>query len=432
MLFRSLGYLSLDRRTDTLSGGEAQRLKMVRHLGSSLSNITYAFDEPTAGLHPSDAYRIGELLLDLRDRHNTVLVVEHSRQMLELADYVIELGPLAGSQGGEIVYQGGLEGLKAAGTLTASAMGEKPVPNPAPRPWTEGYAIEHANLHNLKDVSVTIPKGVLTAVTDVAGSGKSSLICGEFAARYPEAVVIDQKAIGVSSRSTPATYTGVMDEIRKLFAKENNVGVQWFSFNSKGACPVCKGKGEITPEVAFADPVTIRCEECGGRRYNLTALGYTFQGKNIEEVMSLTIDQALEWFTQPKITAPLSALQEVGLGYMTLGQPTSTLSGGEIQRLKLASELQTSGNIYVLDEPTTGLHGRDVVRLLELLRRLVNQGNTVVVVEHRPELIAAADWVIDMGPGGGNRGGEVLFAGTPEDLCRCQASETGKYLSLKF
>ena len=345
---------------------------------------------------------------------------------------MIELGPLAGSQGGEIVYQGGLEGLKAAGTLTASAMGEKPVPNPAPRPWTEGYAIEHANLHNLKDVSVTIPKGVLTAVTDVAGSGKSSLICGEFAARYPEAVVIDQKAIGVSSRSTPATYTGVMDEIRKLFAKENNVGVQWFSFNSKGACPVCKGKGEITPEVAFADPVTIRCEECGGRRYNLTALGYTFQGKNIEEVMSLTIDQALEWFTQPKITAPLSALQEVGLGYMTLGQPTSTLSGGEIQRLKLASELQTSGNIYVLDEPTTGLHGRDVVRLLELLRRLVNQGNTVVVVEHRPELIAAADWVIDMGPGGGNRGGEVLFAGTPEDLCRCQASETGKYLSLKF
>ena len=423
-----LGYLSLDRRTDTLSGGEAQRLKMVRHLGSSLSNITYILDEPTAGLHPSDAHRIGELLLDLRDRHNTVLVVEHSRQMLELADHVIELGPLAGSRGGEIVYQGDLEGLKAAGTLTASAMREKPVPNPAPRPWTEGYTIERASLHNLKDVSVTVPKGVLTAVTGVAGSGKSSLICGEFVARHPEAVVIDQKPIGVSSRSTPATYTGVMDEIRKLFAKENGVGVQWFSFNSKGACPVCKGKGEITPEVAFADPVTIRCEECGGRRYNPTALGYTFQGKNIEEVMSLTIDQALEWFTQPKIRGPLSALQEVGLGYMTLGQPTSTLSGGETQRLKLASELRTSGNVYVLDEPTAGLHSRDVARLLELLRRLVDQGNTVVVVEHRPELIAAADWVIDMGPGGGNRGGEVLFTGPPEALAACDWSETGRYL----
>lgn len=423
-----LGYLSLSRRTDTLSGGEAQRLKMVRHLGSSLSNITYIFDEPTAGLHPSDAHRIGELLLDLRDRHNTVLVVEHSRQMLELADHVIELGPLAGSQGGEIVYQGTLEGLKTAGTLTASAMREKPVPNPAPKPWTEGYAIEHARLHNLKDISVSIPKGVLTAVTGVAGSGKSSLICGEFVTRRPEAVVIDQKPIGVSSRSTPATYTGVMDEIRRLFAKENGVGVQWFSFNSKGACPVCKGKGEITPDVAFADPVAIRCEECGGRRYNPTALGYTFRGKNIEQVMSLTIDQALDWFTEPKIWRPLSALQEVGLGYMTLGQPTSTLSGGETQRLKLASELQKSGNIYVLDEPTTGLHSRDVERLLELLRRLVNQGNTVVVVEHRPELIAAADWVIDMGPGGGNRGGEVLFAGTPEDLCRCPLSETGRFL----
>lgn len=423
-----LGYLSLDRRTDTLSGGEAQRLKMVRHLGSSLSNITYIFDEPTAGLHPSDAHRIGELLLDLRDRHNTVLVVEHSRQMLELADHVIELGPLAGSRGGEIVYQGNLEGLRNAGTLTASAMREKPVPNPTPKLWTEGYAIERARLHNLKDVSVTIPKGVLTAVTGVAGSGKSSLICGEFVARHPEAVVIDQKPIGVSSRSTPATYTGVMEEIRRLFAKENGVGVQWFSFNSKGACPVCKGKGEITPDVAFADPVAIRCEECGGRRYNPTALGYTYQGKNIEQVMSLTIDQALEWFTEPKIRRPLSELKEVGLGYMTLGQPTSTLSGGETQRLKLASELQTSGNIFILDEPTTGLHSRDVERLLALLRRLVNQGNTVVVVEHRPELIAAADWVIDMGPGGGNRGGEVLFVGTPENLCRCPLSETGRFL----
>jgi len=423
-----LGYLSLGRRTDTLSGGEAQRLKMVRHLGSSLSNITYIFDEPTAGLHPSDARKIGELLLALRDRHNTVLVVEHSRQMLELADYIIELGPLAGSQGGEIVYQGDLDGLRTKETLTARALKQPVRPNLAPLPWTEGYPIEHATLHNLKDISVTIPKGILTAVTGVAGSGKSTLLCQEFVSRYPEAVVIDQRPIGTSSRSTPATYTGVMDEIRKLFAKANNVGVQWFSFNSKGACPVCKGKGEITPDVAFADPVAILCEECGGRRFNPTALSYTYQGKNIEQILSMTIDQALDFFPQEKIAEPLRTLQEVGLGYMTLGQPTSTLSGGETQRLKLASELNKSGNIYVLDEPSCGLHSRDVERLLALLRRLVEQGNTVAVVEHRPELIAAADWVIDLGPEGGNQGGEVIFSGTPEALMKCTFSRTGRYL----
>ena len=423
-----LGYLSLSRRTDTLSGGEAQRLKMVRHLGSSLSNITYIFDEPTAGLHPADAQRIGSLLLALRDAHNTVLVVEHSRQMIELADHIIELGPLAGSHGGELVYQGSLDGLCRSGTLTAQSLREKITVNPAPLPWNEGFAIEHATLHNLKDVSVTVPKGVLTAVTGVAGSGKSSLICSEFVSRHPEAIVIDQKAIGTSSRSNPATYTGVMDEIRKLFAKENRVSVQWFSFNSKGACPVCKGKGEITPEVAFADPVTIRCEECGGSRYNPTALSYPYHGKNIEEVMRLTVSQALEFFTQPKICGPLKALEEVGLGYITLGQPTSTLSGGETQRLKLASELHKEGNIYVLDEPSTGLHNQDVAHLLTLLRRLVTQGNTVVVVEHRMELIAAADWIIDMGPEGGNLGGEVLFTGTPQALLDCPASQTGRYL----
>lgn len=425
-----LGYLSLSRRTDTLSGGEAQRLKMVRHLGSSLSNITYIFDEPTAGLHPADARRIGELLLGLRDKHNTVLVVEHSRQMIELADYVIELGPLAGGQGGELVYAGSLDGLRDSGTLTADSLRRKIAINPSPRPWREGFPMEHACLHNLKDLSVTIPKGVLTAVTGVAGSGKSSLICQEFIRRYPDAIVIDQKPIGLSSRSNPATYTGVMDEIRKLFAKANRVSVQWFSFNSKGACPVCKGKGEITPDVAFADPVAIRCEECGGSRYNRAALGYFYQGKNIEQAMNLTVEQALEFFPQPRITAPLQALQEVGLGYLTLGQPTSTLSGGEIQRLKLASELHKEDNVYVLDEPTTGLHNRDVARLLALLRRLVDRGNTVVVVEHRLELIAAADWVIDMGPEGGGRGGEILFTGPPGELPGCPASQTGKYLAL--
>lgn len=426
-----LAYLSLSRRTDTLSGGEAQRLKMVRHLGSSLSNITYIFDEPTAGLHPADASRIGDLLLELRDQHNTVLVVEHSRQILELADHVIELGPNAGEQGGRIVYQGSVQALRDGSTLTAASLRERYAINARPQPWTEGYRIDHAVLNNLKDVTVTIPKGVLTTVTGVAGSGKSSLICHEFVARYPRAVVVDQRPIGTSSRSTPATYTGVMDEIRKLFAKANRVSVQWFSFNSKGACPVCKGKGDITPDVAFADPVTILCEECGGRRYNPTALSYTYRGKSIEQVMGLTVEQALVSFEQPGIRTPLQALREVGLGYVTLGQPTSTLSGGENQRLKLASELHKTGNIYVLDEPTTGLHSQDVKQLLELLRRLVSCGNTVVVVEHRQELIAAADWIIDMGPGGGAQGGEVLFTGTPEGLLCCPGSETGWYFAKK-
>lgn len=423
-----LGYLSLSRRADTLSGGEAQRLKMIRHLGSSLSNITYIFDEPTAGLHPSDARRIGRLLQNLRDNHNTVLVVEHSKQIMELADHIIELGPLAGEQGGEIVYEGSFGGLLKSDTLTAQSFRERTRFNYDPKPWNDGFSIHHATIHNLKDISVTIPKGLLTAVTGVAGSGKSSLICHEFVSRYPEAIVIDQHPIGTSSRSTPATYTGVMDDIRRLFAKENNVSVQWFSFNSKGACPVCKGKGEILPDVAFADPVAILCEECRGRRYNPQALRYTYQGKNIEQVMGLTVVQAMEFFTQPRIQKKLRALKEVGLGYMTLGQPTSTLSGGEIQRLKLGSELDKEGNIYVLDEPSTGLHSRDAGHLLRLLRRLVEQGNTVIIIEHRMEMIAAADWIIDMGPGGGRDGGNVIMSGTPEALVHCPVSETGKYL----
>lgn len=423
-----LGYLSLSRRTDTMSGGESQRLKMVRHLGSSLSNITYIFDEPTAGLHPADAQKIGKLLLALRDNHNTVLVVEHSRQMIELADHVVEMGPLAGAKGGEVVFQGTVEQLKQTDTLTAACMREKISINTQPLPWTQSFSLEHVSRNNLKDVSVEIPQGILTAVTGVAGSGKSSLIRQEFVERYPDCIVIDQKPIGTSARSTPATYTGVMDDIRKLFAKENGVSAQWFSFNSKGACPVCKGKGEIMPDVAFADPVAILCEECMGKRYNPTALSYPYQGKNIEEVMSLTIHQALEFFPQPKIHERLQCMLDVGLGYMTLGQPTSTLSGGEVQRLKLASELHKQGNVYVLDEPTTGLHNQDVIRLLQLLRRIVAAGNTVIVVEHRQELIAQADWIIDLGPEGGRKGGEVMFTGTPEQLLTCADSLTGRYL----
>ena len=428
MMDVGLGYLSLSRRTDTMSGGESQRLKMVRHLGSSLSNITYIFDEPTAGLHPADVQKIGKLLLALRDNHNTVLVVEHSRQMIELADYVVEMGPLAGAQGGQVIFQGTVEQLKQTDTLTAACMREKIALNTHPLPWTQSFLLEHVSRNNLKDVSVEIPQGILTAVTGVAGSGKSSLIRQEFVERYPECIVIDQKPIGTSARSTPATYTGVMDDIRKLFAKENGVSVQWFSFNSKGACPVCKGKGEILPDVAFADPVAILCEECMGKRYNPTALSYPYQGKNIEEVMSLTIHQALEFFPQPKIHERLQCMLDVGLGYMTLGQPTSTLSGGEVQRLKLASELHKQGNVYVLDEPTTGLHNQDVARLLQLLRRIVTAGNTVIVVEHRQELLAQADWIIDLGPEGGRKGGKVMFTGTPEQLLACADSLTGQYL----
>jgi len=425
-----IGYLSLSRRTDTLSGGEIQRIKMVRNLGSSLSNITYIFDEPTAGLHPADAERIGRLLVELRNKHNHVLVVEHNPQILSLADHIIELGPLAGTQGGEIVYQGDLEGLRHADTITAHAIRKKVKLNPAPRSWTDGYVIKDAHCHNLKHIDVTIPKGILTAITGVAGSGKSSLACHEFVKRYPEAIVIDQKPIGTSIRSTPATYTGVMDEIRKLFAKENGVGAEWFSFNSKGACPACKGKGEISYEMAFAEPVVVSCEECQGRRYNPTALSYTYHGKNIEEVMALTIEQAMEFFTEDKVRKPLQRMIDVGLGYLTLGQPTSTLSGGEVQRVKLASELHKEGNIYILDEPTTGLHSRDIEKLLSLLRQLVAQNNTVVIVEHRLELIAQADWIIDMGPEGGSEGGEALFCGTPEKLLDCPASKTGRYLAL--
>lgn len=423
-----IGYLSLDRLTDTLSGGEAQRLKLVRHLGSELSNITYLFDEPTAGLHPADVKQIGELLLELRDQHNNMLVVEHNREILQLADHIIELGPQAGAQGGEIVFQGSWSSLSHANTATTRAIRHKLKLNPHPRPWTEGYAIRDAHCHNLKHINVTVPKGILTVITGVAGSGKSSLACCELRAQYPEAVVIDQKPVGTSIRSTPATYLGIMDEIRMLFAQQNGVSPAWFSFNSKGACPVCKGTGEIRYEMAFADPVVVRCEACSGKRYNPDILRYTFQGKNIDEVLSMTAEQALEFFPDKKMQRPLKRLAEAGLGYLTLGQPTSTLSGGEVQRLKLVGELHKQSQLYILDEPSSGLHSQDIENLLALLHRLIAQSNTVVVVEHRPELITQADWVIDMGPGGGNAGGNILFCGTPSELVGCPLSQTGKFI----
>ncbi|MBQ5487256.1 MAG: ATP-binding cassette domain-containing protein [Clostridia bacterium] len=428
MIDAGVGYLSLSRRTDTLSGGEAQRLKIVRNLGGCLNNVTFIFDEPTAGLHPADAARIGRMLLELRERYNNVLVVEHSRQMIALADHVIELGPGAGTAGGEVVFAGTLSELQKADTPTAQAMAHKIALNRAPLPFSESYPIRDACCHNLRHVNVDIPKAVLTAVTGVAGSGKSSLMRYEFPKMYPGAIVIDQKPIGTSIRSTPATYTGVMDEIRRVFAKENGVGAGWFSFNSEGGCPVCRGTGQISYDMAFAEPVTITCEECGGRRYNPTALSYRYKGMNIEDVMALTIGQAYEFFDSAKIKKLLESMIGVGLDYLTLGQPTSTLSGGEIQRVKLASELHKKGQVYVLDEPSIGLHSKDTELLLVLLRRLVAGGNTVVMIEHRPEMIAQADWIIDMGPGGGSDGGEIVFEGTPEELVRCDKSKTGRAL----
>ena len=430
-----IGYLQLGRHTDTLSGGEAQRIKIVRNLGSSLTNITYIFDEPTAGLHPADAERIGLLLTSLRDHHNNVLVVEHSRQMIQLADHIIELGPEAGTRGGQITFEGSYQQLLQSGTVTAETLRRPIALNEHPLPWSPdcksgqtGYEIHDAHSHNLNHVSVTVPKGVLTAITGVAGSGKSSLAIHELARRYPNAIVIDQKAIGTSIRSTPATYTGVMNDIRRLFARANGVDAAWFSSNSKGACPVCKGTGQITYDMAFAEPVVVVCEQCGGHRYSPTALSYMYKGKNIEEVMALTIEQAVSFFDDSKIRKKLQILLDVGLGYLTLGQPTSTLSGGEVQRIKLSAHLGSHENLYILDEPSTGLHSKNIELLLTLLRKLVSAGNTVVIVEHRLELVAQADWIIDMGPDGGTGGGEVIFTGTPRQLLECKPSKTAHYL----
>lgn len=430
MIDIGIGYLSLIRQGNTLSGGELQRLKLVRNLGSSLNNITYILDEPTTGLHPADVDKIGKMLLSLRDAHNNILVVEHSQQIIEIADEVIEMGPKAGSRGGEVVYQGDVNGLKSADTLTARDISHKLEINSSPKQWSNSFPIRDAHCHNLKHVDIDIPKGVLTAVTGVAGSGKSSLIRYDFINQNPGAIVVDQKPIGTSSRSTPATYTGVMDEIRKVFGKANHVVPGWFSSNSKGACSVCKGRGKIKYDMAFADAVEVVCEECQGRRYNEKALNYKYKNKNIENVMDLTVDQAIDFFNDVKITMALQNLTKVGLGYLTLGQPTNTLSGGEVQRIKIATELNKTGNVYVMDEPSAGLHSEDIKVLTHLLRQLVAHNNTVIIIEHRLELISQADWIIDVGPSGGTHGGMINFAGTPSELLNNKISKTAKYLRL--
>ncbi len=429
MIDIGLPYLNLDRETPSLSGGEAQRLKLVRYLGSSLTGMLYIFDEPSTGMHPRDVYRMNKLLIELRDRGNTVLVVEHDRDVIAIADEVIDLGPLAGRQGGQIVFQGSPEALRRADTLTGRAARENLPLKPEPRKPTGFLPIRGATLHNLKGIDVDIPTGCVCVITGVAGSGKSSLISGVFAAQYADRVIrIDQSPITATGRSTPASYLGFMDAIRKLFAEENGVSEGMFSFNSTGACPHCQGKGVIVTELVYMDPVVTTCEECGGQRYNSQALSYKYRGKNILEVLSMTALEAEDFFQDKKILKGVTALREVGLAYMTLGQPLSTLSGGERQRLKLAKHLWKKGSIYILDEPTTGLHPSDCRKLMELFERFAQRGSSVLIIEHNTDVMKRADYIIDIGPDGGRDGGELVFAGTPAEMIAQGRTITAKCL----
>ncbi|HET6165793.1 MAG TPA: ATP-binding cassette domain-containing protein, partial [Marmoricola sp.] len=428
-----LGYLSLERPSGTLSGGEAQRVKMIRHLGSSLTDVTYIFDEPTIGLHPHDVRRMNDLLLQLRDKGNTVLVVEHEPEAIEIADHIVDLGPGAGAAGGEIVFEGTVEGLRASGTLTGRHLDDRASLKPSVRTPSGVLEVRGAATHTLKGVDVDIPLGVLVVVTGVAGSGKSSLIDGSVSGR-DGVVVVDQTAIRGSRRSNPATYTGLLDPIRKAFAKANGVKPALFSANSEGACPGCNGAGVVYTDLAMMAGVATTCEECDGRRFQASVLEYTFGGKDISQVLEMSVTEAEELFGAGPATTPaahqiLGRLADVGLGYLRLGQPLTTLSGGERQRLKLATRMGEKGGVYVLDEPTTGLHLADVEQLLGLLDRLVDSGKSVIVIEHHQGVMAHADWIIDLGPGAGHDGGRIVFAGTPADLVAARSTLTGEHLA---
>jgi excinuclease UvrABC ATPase subunit len=428
-----LGYLSLDRPAGTLSGGEAQRTKMIRHLGSSLTDVTYVFDEPTIGLHPHDIQRMNDLLLQLRDKGNTVLVVEHKPETIAIGDHVVDLGPGAGTAGGEVVFEGTVDGLRASGTVTGRHLDDRARLKETVRTSTGALEVRGASTHNLQDVDVDIPLGVLVVLTGVAGSGKSSLIQGSVAGR-DGVVLVDQGAIRGSRRSNPATYTGLLEPIRKAFAKANGVKPALFSSNSEGACPACNGAGVIYTELGVMATVESTCEECEGRRFQASVLEYTLGGRNIAEVLAMSVTEAEEFFGAGEARTPaahtvLDRLTDVGLGYVTLGQPLSTLSGGERQRIKLAAQMADKGDVYVLDEPTTGLHLADVENLLGLLDRLVDSGRSVIVIEHHQAVMAHADWIIDLGPGAGHDGGRIVFEGTPADLVAARSTLTGEHLA---
>ncbi|MEU6059554.1 excinuclease ABC subunit UvrA [Streptomyces sp. NPDC047097] len=428
-----LGYLSLDRPSGTLSGGEAQRTKMIRHLGSSLTDTTYVFDEPTTGLHPHDIQRMNQLLLRLRDKGNTVLVVEHKPEAIAIADHVVDLGPGAGTAGGSVCFEGTVEGLRASGTLTGRHLDDRAALKDSVRKPTGALEIRGAHAHNLRDVDVDIPLGVLTVVTGVAGSGKSSLVHQSIPGRQG-VVSIDQGAIRGSRRSNPATYTGLLDPIRKAFAKANGVKPALFSANSEGACPHCKGNGVIYTDLAMMAGVATTCEECEGKRFQASVLDHHLGGRDISEVLAMPVAEAEEFFKAGEARVPaahaiLHRLADVGLGYLSLGQPLTTLSGGERQRLKLATHMAEKGGVYVLDEPTTGLHLADVEQLLGLLDRLVDSGKSVIVIEHHQAVMAHADWIIDLGPGAGHDGGRIVFEGTPADLVAARSTLTGEHLA---
>ncbi len=428
-----LGYLSLDRPSGTLSGGEAQRTKMIRQLGSSLTDVTYVFDEPTIGLHPHDIQRMNEVLLRLRDKGNTVLVVEHKPETIAIADHAVDLGPLAGAEGGEVVFEGTVDGLRASGTLTGRHLDDRASLKPSVRARSGVLEVRGASTHNLRDVDVDLPLGVLAVVTGVAGSGKSSLIYGSVS-RRDGVVSVDQTPIRGSRRSNPATYTGLLDPIRTAFAKANGVKPALFSANSEGACPTCNGAGVIYTDLAMMAGVATTCEDCEGKRFDASVLEYHLGGRDISEVLAMSVTQAREFFgtddaRTPAARAILDRLADVGLGYLTLGQPLTTLSGGERQRLKLATRMAEKGGVYILDEPTAGLHLADVEQLLGLLDRLVDSGKSVIVIEHHQAVMAHADWIIDLGPGAGHDGGRIVFEGTPAELVAARSTLTGEHLA---